>query len=342
MAEFTRLVLVGTQRSGSNLLRLMLAQCDGVFAPPSAHEVEVLTSVGPFYGDLRSERACSRLVADMIELVRLNVLEWPENSLPTTEEVLEQMRVGSVLGAYVALMDAAAARVGSSTWVSKNLELYQFLTVQDVEEYRLAPIHLVRDGRDVGLSFLKAPIGPKTPEVAGTQWRMDQEGCRALRATLAIRYEDLLAEPEEVFRAIGAAHPSVGRGNLKDFYLTSAARHAASRSNLWSNLDRPLMRNNAGRYRDTSAKSFVEAFERVAFTELLRFGYQPLYALEATPLSAQELEVATARDSLERRRHRLAADSEIEQLHVPQQQWIDDLRGRATRAMGAEGRESPI
>lgn len=83
-----RVQIVGTQRSGSNLLRLLLGSLPGVFAPPSAHKLRDFQGLLPRYGEpLNMER----LIADMAELVELNALPWPSVG-DRTRIVLEEMQ----------------------------------------------------------------------------------------------------------------------------------------------------------------------------------------------------------------------------------------------------------
>lgn len=65
-------------------------------------------------------------------------------------------------------------------------------------------VHVIRDGRDVALSFFDVEFGPDTVEGAALRWkRYVSRGRHAGRELgagryLEVRYEDLLDEPEEV------------------------------------------------------------------------------------------------------------------------------------------------
>jgi Sulfotransferase family len=69
-------------------------------------------------------------------------------------------------------------------------------------------VHLVRDGRDVALSYLDAAWGPATVEEAAVEWRRRvAAGRRAGRRLgpgryVEVRYEDLAADPEPVVRRL--------------------------------------------------------------------------------------------------------------------------------------------
>ncbi|MEY2567271.1 MAG: hypothetical protein QOE35_1800 [Actinomycetota bacterium] len=71
-------------------------------------------------------------------------------------------------------------------------------------------VHVIRDGRDVALSYLEAGFGPPTLEAGALEWRRYVEaGRRAGRALgptryLEARYEDLVASPQAVLERICA------------------------------------------------------------------------------------------------------------------------------------------
>ena len=51
------LFMVGEQRSGSNLLRVMLGQADEIAAPHPPHILERMMPLIPHYGDLQPARS---------------------------------------------------------------------------------------------------------------------------------------------------------------------------------------------------------------------------------------------------------------------------------------------
>ena len=60
--------MIGTQRSGSNLLRLMLNQLPELAAPHPPHILQRMTPLLSEYGDLSRPKAFAELVDDVVVL----------------------------------------------------------------------------------------------------------------------------------------------------------------------------------------------------------------------------------------------------------------------------------
>jgi Sulfotransferase family len=117
-----------------------------------------------------------------------------------------------------AIFEAYAAARGKPRWGDKTPMYMSRLGLVD----RLFPdallLHVVRDGRDAARSFLEMPAGLVTEswahprDVAGfaCQWRTEVRAARALgrragpERYLELRYEELVADPEDALRAVSA------------------------------------------------------------------------------------------------------------------------------------------
>ncbi|MBS0000074.1 MAG: hypothetical protein KFF73_13930, partial [Cyclobacteriaceae bacterium] len=83
-SDFSQLIpvqIIGTQRSGSNLLRLMLNQLHGVFAPHPPHILSIFQKIISYYDDLSNEDNFYELATDISAFVRLNPVPWKDDIL---------------------------------------------------------------------------------------------------------------------------------------------------------------------------------------------------------------------------------------------------------------------
>jgi hypothetical protein len=74
--KYKAIQIIGTQRSGSNLLRLMLNQLDEIVAPHPPHILITFIPLLPVYGELDDAQNFRNLIIDVIRLVKANPVPW--------------------------------------------------------------------------------------------------------------------------------------------------------------------------------------------------------------------------------------------------------------------------
>ena len=331
-----RVQMVGTQRSGSNLLRLMLDQSPEVFAPPSAHLLDIFADLVETYGDLSVLSHRTAMLADALEVLRRNVLKWPVHLVPAD---VAREPVDSAIEMFFRIYDSAAASSSCRVWVCKSLENVKFMPQLHEADPDLLFVHIIRDGRDVALSFQSAPIGPKHPLVTARRWIEDQSMVDRFRAdhdasVISIRYEDLVVDPSSTIRSLHRRIGVVDGGEPLDFHRTEAAALAPRLSQLWQNLDRPVMTDRVGRHAHPDHAALVESFEMLAGQVLASYGY--LVAGEVDHRSVDDIDWAEIEASDRKQREVVAsmADTDQERLHKPYELFCSALRQRTTADVG--------
>ena len=137
-------------------------------------------------------------------------------------------------------------------------------------------IHLVRDGRDVALSYRAAHFGPKHVYPLARRWRTYLATAEEARATLGdqaflqVRYEDLVTAPEGELRRICRFLGEEFAPSMLTFYQ-GRTLHGDQRNA--QNLRRPVMSQNVGRWRTEMTPREIRIFEALAGTDLERYGY---------------------------------------------------------------------
>ena len=77
--------IIGTQRSGSNLLRLMLNQFDEVSAPHPPHVLRTFSPLLVHYGNLGDHNNFSLLATDIANFVNANPVPWNKKEIIASE-----------------------------------------------------------------------------------------------------------------------------------------------------------------------------------------------------------------------------------------------------------------
>lgn len=270
--------MIGTQRSGSNLLRLMLHSHSAIHAPHPPHLLKHFMPLADRYQPADRDDNFRRLVDDMVTVVELNPVPW--DPLPDREAIRETALARSVVGVFEGTYRTAARRTGKPHWCCKSLASFEYATeLLGVIGPTLRFLYLTRDGRDVALSFQKAIVGEKHIYSIARQWHRDQQACLRLRDSLpasqfhTVYYEELIARPEgaldDLCRYLGIAMEP----QMLEFHRSVEAERTASSSALWQNVTAPVLRNNSQKFRREMGAADVALFEQVAGRSLDALGY---------------------------------------------------------------------
>jgi hypothetical protein len=279
----------------------MLGQISGVFAPPSTHVLADIRPILSNYAPLQDLSNFRRLAADVARLIEANVLEWPGGA-PSARQILNACNGISLEHLFCAALDAAAQQRGLTKWLSKDLENVYYLENLESASPHLKLIHLVRDPRDVALSFSQAPIGPKDPRAIALAWARDQIAALACRERIAegrwaeIRYEDLVSQTENTMRRLCAHFELSYSPAIFQFFLTSDAIDTHRLSPLWKNLALPVTADNAGKWLRREHRPFVELVEATCYNMLVTMGYEPRYVHRQKNYTDRDIRAIMAAD----------------------------------------------
>lgn len=275
--------MIGIQRSGSNLLRLMLNQLPAMAAPHPPHILQRMMPLIPSYGDLNQPANFATLVDDVCRLVETNPVPWEGVKLDRAA-VAKHCRDSSLVAVFGAVYSLAAEARGASTWCCKSLANIHYLP--EIEAYfkdDAKYIYLYRDGRDVAVSFSKAVVGEKHYYHIAKEWADTQRLALNLQEKVgrqrffSISYEDLTNHPEQTMRRLCAFLQMEYRDEMMDFHRSEEAQRAAASSELWGNVTRPVMRGNSKKFLKEASQTDIEIFESVAGDVLDILGYPRVF-----------------------------------------------------------------
>ncbi|MBI3569766.1 MAG: sulfotransferase [Gammaproteobacteria bacterium] len=277
-----KIFMIGTQRSGSNLLRLMLNELPRIAAPHPPHILQRLTPLAPNYGDLERRENFAQLVDDVCRLVELNPVPWEGVTLNRLDIQL-RCRRRTLMAVYEAVHDVMAEAWEAGSWCCKSMANIQYLP--QIEEHFRSPryIYLYRDGRDVACSFRKAVVGEKHFYHIAKEWAAAQQLALGMRERIgpsrfiSISYESLTGEPELTMRLLCKFLGVRFSPSMLEFYKSDEARRAAESSELWGNVARPIMAGNTRKFLRDASQEDIRVFESVAGDVLSALNYERLY-----------------------------------------------------------------
>lgn len=331
----TPVFMIGTQRSGSNLLRLMLNQLSDLASPHPPHILDRMYPLLDSYGDLENIENFKQLVDDVCRLVELNPVAWDGVTLDR-ENVQSRCKNHSLMAAFGAVYDVCAEVQNAKTWCCKSLANIKY--VDDIEKYFENPkyIYLYRDGRDVALSFKKAVVGEKHIFNIATNWSKTQEIAINLRESIesdrifSVSYEQLTSEPELTARAICEFLGMEYTDKMLEFHKTKEAENASKSSELWSNVTKPIDNKNSRKFVKEMSEEDVRIFESVAGHVLDKLGYTREYVKQGEELKLAKADI----DKFNRENKRLkdtvlaSVDKEDMERRNRQEQLLKEIKQR--------------
>ncbi len=268
---------IGTQRSGSNLLRLMLNQLPAISAPHPPHILSTFIPLIEGYGELESAQYFNTLVKDVLNWVKANPVAWTNWDMDESE-IISRIHDNSIESLFAAIYELKALRDEASMWCCKSLANVQF--VDRIESKNIHPIyiHLVRDGRDVACSFKNAIVGPKHVYHLAKKWSYEQRlahevGLKYPGRYVLIKYEDLIEHPsqevERICDAVGIAYSP----QVMNYYKSKESEITAKSGDMWKNVINPVIADNRYKYREGLSQDEIGLFNQVAGSELKQYGY---------------------------------------------------------------------
>ncbi len=270
--------IIGTQRSGSNLLRLILNQSSKISAHHPPHILTVFYPIIHKYGDLNQNKNFERLINDVCRLVETNPVKWDLHL--SREEIFSCCVKRTLIEVFKEVYKMMAKKDKAVYWCCKSMANVNFY--KEIESNGMKPyyIHLVRDGRDVASSFKKTLVGEKHTYHLANIWKenflLAKEVFKNVEKEryLTIQYEKLITNPIKVLQDInGFLNLDLDESAL-NYFDSNESKNTAAAGFMWSNLTSPIMANNTNKFIKTLGETEIEIFERVAGDILVENGYE--------------------------------------------------------------------
>lgn len=281
--------LIGMPRSGTKLLRGLLNRNPRIRIP------EIETEFLPYWvsrwaelGDLRDPEVFHRFYEDALELPYFTYMGQMGKVIPeaTWREACAELTPAGVFEA-LARHDGGAPRGSGLVWGDKSPSYIGHLPLIK----RLYPtarfVHIIRDVRDYCLSIQQA--WKKNPVRAAQRWVDSVERARRDAApfsadVLEVRYEDLVAEPEELLRRVsvflGVAYDPAMMELAASFELRGDAKGQHT-----------IKRDNKEKWRTRMDPALRKRVESIAADVLRSCGYEVEYAGPVRRVAEPEMKI---------------------------------------------------
>ncbi len=272
------LLIIGTQRSGSNLLRLILNQSPGIEAPHPPHLLHTFVPLLSQYGDLTQPENFGLLIDDILQFIATNPVPWVNVEL-TKEKVLARCSRPTIYEVFKSVYELKAEHKNAQYWCCKSMANLYY--IDGIEQSGIKPfyVHLLRDGRDVAASFKNAIVGEKHIYFIAQQWKRDQELAVEFVKKMGpershvLYFEDFIDHPQRALQPVLDKLGLEWRDEMLEYYLSEEAKNTAAAGAMWRNVIKPIDRNNTRHYSEKLSPEEILIFEKIAGDVLKQCGY---------------------------------------------------------------------
>lgn len=281
--------VVGAPRSGTTLLQYMLRSHPRISMPTGeSHFMIPLYRNAAKFGDLRQAENVQKVLQEMYR-ISADFLDTDLHGMRFDIEMLaNELHIqgcDTIPKIIRGLFVKNARGEGKARWGDKTP--YYVLHVRAI--LKMFPnaqiIHIIRDGRDCGLSMFKRRYDFNVYNTyhAAKYWQQyvetGQETGRELgtETYLEVRYEDILAEPIHIMQKICTFLGEVYDESLVNF-------KKSTQSGKTPLLQKPLQGGNTEKWRRLMTPWQIRIFEGAAGDTLMRNGYPVMTKAKPLPL----------------------------------------------------------
>ena len=252
MTGVTPIFLLSSDRSGSNLLLRLVGSHKEITAPPTSQLISNLYKAISSYEDLDVQKNWDMLLRNASRLHKASYGNWSNYAdLNALSDHKENRSIHLILSR---IFDTEGTSKSASFIALKTHHAYNYAAQLQRDFPNARYIFLVRDPRDMALSWLKTAGLRGGIMRAAKIWKSDQEGFWQMSKQLGsqchfIRYEDVLSDAagtvSSLCEFIGLSYDP----NMLNFHMNKDTQDIAGSVQAWNNLSHPLMHQNFKKYK---------------------------------------------------------------------------------------------
>ena len=270
--------IVGSERSGTNLMRVILNSHSNIAIPHPPHILKNFFRLKLLNNNLEVDNNFRDLIKDVVKAVELHPYPWGIKI--DKEKIFNAVKERNLINIFFVIYEQYLESTNKKRWGCKSAFMINYIAQVRYYYPQAKFIYMVRDGRDVAASAKKTIFNHYSVYYIAKLWKREQQvGIYWLNRLsesdmLLLRYEDLLDDPEGFIESICLFLNEPYEENMLDFFETNEAKKGSSISAAWKNTAEPILKNNYGKFKVELRKDEIELFEAIAVQELNHFHYE--------------------------------------------------------------------
>lgn len=268
--------IMSSERSGSNLLRLLLGNHSRIASPVAVHLLNSMAPLAGYYAPLSDEKHAAAYYDLLVQHVNQEYYDWKFTTPFAEMRAHGRHDSFSDFFRFFYETKGAADAPEKTRLVFKENAIfdYAFELLHHFPDARF--LYLYRDPRDYVASWMKVPRGFSTPQKAIKNWVEEQTTCELATAVFGlpchrVKYEDLITDPVTSMNEI---LDFVGEEREVACYSTDREKNSSYVWNeYWKNLDKPIMSDNKNKFLTELDQVTIREIEQLAGEHMLKLGY---------------------------------------------------------------------
>lgn len=275
--------IVGCDRSGTTLLRLMLNQSPILHIPQESKFIVSLQKNQELYGDFTKPHQRWFFIRDLqTNQATSKTFTFPifNITIEEAEATLIEAAPTDFFGAAAAMFTASALKCGKQRWGDKTPHQIKHISFLAKVFPDAKFIHMIRDGRDVAISIRQAGWrGGKILKIA-RYWKKQVEAGKLAGAVLdesryfEVYYEQLIEQPEKILKDLCKWLKIEYTPQMLKYYLTADDNISKEHISLFELAKKPIDSSRAYAWKQTLSNTEIADFEREAGELIDILGYE--------------------------------------------------------------------
>jgi hypothetical protein len=277
--------IVGCDRSGTTLLRLMLNQSPVLYITPETKFLTSLKQNQAIYGDFTQSYQRYFLIRDLqTNQATSKTFTFPIFGLTIveTEQAIATVAPTNFAIAAQAIFQASVIKKNKQRWGDKTPHQVKHINSLAKSFPNAQFIHVIRDGRDVAISMRKAGWLKGNMLAIAQYWQQQvQAGISAGRSLdnnknryYEMYYEQLVQQPEATLKDLCAWLHLEYTPQMLEYYRDADTHIQPEHSNLFELNRKPIDASRAYAWKSQLSHQDIADFESIAGNLLSALGYE--------------------------------------------------------------------